>query len=88
MVRSLEVAERPPDGGLQKEHTHTYILSKTKPAANQEGNEIKHTYWYRLRIIQVVSQVKEHIWHKLRHIIWVSVDEGTKSEDSRVAHLE
>lgn len=66
----------------------THILSEIKPAVNQHGNEIKHTYWYRLRIIQVVSQVKEHIWHKLRHIIWICIDEGTESKDSRMAQLE
>jgi hypothetical protein len=66
----------------------TYILSEIKPATKQDGNEINHTYWYRLWVIEVVSQVKEHIWHKLRHIIWVCVDEGTESKDSGVAHFE
>lgn len=38
-----------------------------------------HNYWYGLWVIEVVSQEQEHIRHKLRHIIWVGVDEGTES---------
>lgn len=32
--------------------------------------------------------MKEHVRHKLRHVVWIRVDEGTKSEDSGVAQLE
>jgi len=49
---------------------------------------MNHTYWYGLRVIQVVSQEEKHIWYELRYVIWVGIDEGTESQNSSMAQLQ
>jgi len=59
------------------EQRHTSV--KRNLLWTKAANETNCTYWYGLWVIQMVSQEEEHVWYKLRNIVWVGIDEGTES---------